>query len=385
MVLSRSRSSDHIPDRRRSATLAPPLIPVTPKKVKTEPWVQVLRVLSVACVIWIVLRTFTPKPFGSLEPNGTLCPRNTICAEEWWLVALLAVSRCSAYFCYPLMMLLFITKTNNLRTLLLRNPISLFVPLYDLHQIHVLCGEVVGVVVLIHGVCHMLRWALQGQIHFLWEHVTGITGGVCFLLTPLISWPMVWQSLKAKLTWEFRKGLHYLSIVWGVTIMFHAPQMHIRYLMGFPVIIYIADWIYGFFCRTYLVDKAVSFTRLECGVELTFKHPHGFKSDGAGYIMICIPWINKWEWHPFSLFAHPSKPGHSCVCMCMHGDWTKALHDKVKVPTTRPVFIAGPFGSPYATANKYDNLILVASGIGITPALSIIAAHKEAKRVNLIW
>jgi predicted ferric reductase len=69
----------------------------------------------------------------------------------------------------------------------------------------------------------------------------------------------------------------------------------------------------------------------------------------------------------------------------MHGDWTKALHDKVKVPTTRPVFIAGPFASPYATANKYDNLILVASGIGITPALSIIAAHKEAKRVNLIW
>jgi predicted ferric reductase len=71
--------------------------------------------------------------------------------------------------------------------------------------------------------------------------------------------------------------------------------------------------------------------------------------------------------------------------MSMHGDWTKALHDVVKVPTTRPVFIAGPYASPFATALNYDNLILVASGIGITPALSIMRNPKGTKRVNLIW
>ena len=354
-------------------------------KIKTDAWVNVIRGFSVACVLWIAVTTFAKKPVGLLEDNGWLCPRETVCAESWGVLVLLAISRTSAYFCYPSVILLFVTKTNNLRTLLLRTPITMFVPLYDLHQMHVFCGEIVGVGVLLHGLCHMIRWGLQGRINLLWGHVTGVTGAACFLMTPLITWPMLWPSLKTKITYEVRKGLHYLSIVWGVALMFHAPKMHIRYLMGTPLVLYVADWIYGFFARTFLVDKAVCFTRLECGVELTFKHPEGFKTDGSGYIMVCIPWINKWEWHAFSLFAHPSKPGHSCVCMCMNGDWTRALHDKVKVPTTRPVFIAGPYASPYATALKYDNIILVASGIGITPALSIITTHKDSKRVNLIW
>jgi ferredoxin-NADP reductase len=57
----------------------------------------------------------------------------------------------------------------------------------------------------------------------------------------------------------------------------------------------------------------------------------------------------------------------------------------VKAPTTRPVFISGPFASPYSTALNYDNVVLVASGVGITPALGIINTHKSTKRVNLIW
>ena len=33
----------------------------------------------------------------------------------------------------------------------------------------------------------------------------------------------------------------------------------------------------------------------------------------------------------------------------------------------------------------YDNLILVATGIGITPALDVITYARETRRVNLIW
>ena len=353
----RRRSIRNVAKLRRnySSALAPLLIPKKPKRTKRTWWIYVILGVSIACVVWIVIRTFSPKPVGSLNSDGWVCPRYTVCAEEWWALVLLGISRLSAYFCYPLMMLLFFTKTNNLRTILLRTPISLIVPLYDLHQVHVFCGNTVGVGVLIHGIAHMIRWGLQGRISLIWVHVTGITGAICFVLTPLIVWPMVVVYLKSNISWEVRNGLHYLSIAWGITIMFHAPRMQIIYLMGVPVILYLLDWVYGFFARTYLVDKAVNFTRLDCGVELTFKHPSGFKTCSTGYILVCIPWISKWEWHAFSLFAHPTKPDHSCVCMCMNGDWTKALHDAVKVPTTRPVFIAGPYATPFATALNYDN------------------------------
>ena len=51
----------------------------------------------------------------------------------------------------------------------------------------------------------------------------------------------------------------------------------------------------------------------------------------------------------------------------------------------RPVWIMGPFPSPYNNADQFDNLILVAAGIGITPALSTIEAYRSSRRINLIW
>ena len=108
-------------------------------------------------------------------------------------------------------------------------------------------------------------------------------------------------------------------------------------------------------------------------------------TDGTGYVLVCLPWLSKFEWHAFSLFSHPTKPHHSCVCMAVGGDWTRRLHEVVQRPTRRPVWISGPFASPYATAAEYDNLVLVASGIGITPAMSIITTYRDTRRVNLIW
>jgi NAD(P)H-flavin reductase len=67
------------------------------------------------------------------------------------------------------------------------------------------------------------------------------------------------------------------------------------------------------------------------------------------------------------------------------GDWTSSVHEQLQRNTVRPVWVSGPFVSPYNNALNFDNTICVASGIGITPALSIIRAHKESRRINLIW
>ena len=49
--------------------------------------------------------------------------------------------------------------------------------------------------------------------------------------------------------------------------------------------------------------------------------------------MLCVPWLYpsaKLEWHAFSLFPHPRRPGHSCVCVQRGGDWTRALHRAIR-------------------------------------------------------
>mmetsp|Transcript_26201 Transcript_26201/g.86059 ORF Transcript_26201/g.86059 Transcript_26201/m.86059 type:complete len:354 (-) Transcript_26201:40-1101(-) len=257
-----------------------------------------------------------------------------------------------------------------------RTPVLVeYIPFQDMHHLHSFAGAIVGVEVVSHSLCHTLRWARQGNLHFLYTHVTGRSGVVSLLCTPLIVWPMFLPALKRRMRWELRKGLHYLSIVWGIAIAFHAPAMHIRYTIGIPVALYIADLAWGFFRTTHLISSSV-FVRLNKCVELAFENPSGFHTNGTGYVYICLPWISKSEWHAFSMFKHPTLPNHSCVCMAVVGDWTRRVHDALKRPTVRPTWVNGPYASPYGASINYDSLITVASGIGITPAISIITTHQ---------
>lgn len=344
----------------------------------------VVQLFAVGCVIYIGIRTFPPKPTGLLDTETlTICPRETVCAETWYAFVLLAISRAGAYFIYPWMMLLFLSKTNNLRTALQQSFLSMYIPFHDLHELHVLAGYIVAIGSTIHGICHMIRFIAHDRAHLLWHSDSGRTGIIALCLTPFIVLPMIKGSLKKRMTWEFRKALHYLSIVWGIILCFHAPVMSIAWLMGVPVGLYITDYLYGSFFRTYKINDS-TFARLERGVELTFKHPEGFKTDIGGYVMICVPWLNK-QWHPFSVYRHPTSPHHSSLFIYDLGNWTNALHTSVEYSTRRPVWICGPFASPYTTAIDYDHLVLVATGIGITPALAVLASHKHSRRVNMIW
>jgi hypothetical protein len=122
--------------------------------------------VTACCVgscVWIIVTTFSRVPVGLITENGTLCPRVTVCAETWYALVLLFFSRSSAYFCYPLMMLLFLSKANNLRTALERSFLSVWIPFHDLHHLHVVAGSIVAFDVWVHGVAHIVRWATQAR------------------------------------------------------------------------------------------------------------------------------------------------------------------------------------------------------------------------------
>ena len=349
-------------------------------------------------LLYCILEILLPPPFGinaganstDCSPSGfepmpiCICPRETVCVKGVLSLVFLVLARSSAYFDYPLYVLLFLSKAHNLRGALQRTYISEFLPLDDLHHIHTFAGRVVGFEVISHSFWHLLRWGLAGEIHLLWTHVTGVTGLISLLATPLIVWPMLFTTLRKKIPFEWRKAAHYLSIVWGVAICFHAPQRYIGYIMGSAVSVYALDWMYGW-CFQIHRAETMRFTRIGTAVEVVWEHPKGFRSDGAGYVYICLPWISKTEWHAFSLVKHPTLPNHSCVCMAAVGDWTKKVHAALAKPCARPAWIYGPFPSPFSTASGYDNLIAIASGIGITPSISTVVHLGETRQVHLIW
>jgi predicted ferric reductase len=376
------------------------LMPKRLKKFLISP-IGGLLILSTCTFAWCAFQIIAPPPFGintgwassasGAECIGTdfepmtvcICPRETTCIKDIKSLVFLAFARLSAYFDYPLYVMLFLSKAHNLRGILHRTFLREFLPLDDLHSLHVFAGKVVAIEVFWHSFWHLLRWGLAGDLRLLWQCSTGISGLISLILTPLITWPMLFTRLKVAIDFTTRKALHYLSVVWVISICFHAPASWIRYIMGIAAGIYACDWIYGF-AKLYHATTLM-FTRIGGAVEIVWEHPPDFNLDGGGYVYVCLPWISRMEWHAFSLIPHPSKPNHSCVCMAAVGDWTKKVHSALARPSSRPGWIYGPFPSPFSTATGYDHLIAIASGIGITPTISTILNLSRTRRVHLIW
>ena len=317
-----------------------------------------------------------------------ICPRATICADNVTSMVLLTISRCLAWFDYPLYMILFFSKCHNLNNYLQNTMLRIFINFSDYHHVHRFFGIWVGVESFLHSLFHIIRWALRNDdIQYLWTSQTGKTGLVTLCCSPLVILPMAAPYLKTKMRFEWRKGLHYLSCVWVLSLMFHAPQ-RIFWMLGVPFFIYVADMLIGALHKTHLLESA-HFERLsESFCLITFENPPGFGKFNAAYVYLVLPWISKVQYHAFTVFPSLNKSNHSSICIHGCGDWTKALMKEVTTPAHKPAYVVGPYTSPFSSpAMDCENLIAVASGIGVTPAISLVKRYSQEtlRRVNLIW
>jgi len=117
------------------------------------------------------------------------------------------------------------------------------------------------------------------------------------------------------------------------------------------------------------------------------------------YIFICCPEVSYFQWHPFTLTSAPEEDYISCHIR-VAGDFTTALAKavgcdfpqkgdkggkgdapvggKVIGTSTNPpmnrtlprVMIDGPFGSASEDFLKFETVLLVGAGIGVTPFAS---------------
>jgi len=363
-------------------------------------WVFLISLVSMlACIVTL----WAPSPIGARQPTSEvasspwstgckgglqtcICPRSTICADDLVGMIFLTIARASAWFDYPLYMLLFLSKANNLNQALQKTSLRVFINFSEYHNVHSLFGVIVALESTSHAFFHILRWARrQNDIQLLWTTQTGITGMIAYLFIPIIVLPMTLPFLKKRMTFEWRKFLHYFSILWAVALMYHAPQ-RIFWMIGAPLFIYVADKLVEGMLKTHLIESC-HFQRLgdtSCLIE--FENPAGFGKQNSAYIYLMLPWISKFQYHAFTIFPS-SKPNHSSICIYNSGDWTGKLLKNITVPAHKPAFVVGPFLSPFSSpAMDSENLVAVASGIGVTPAISLIRQYSStSRRLNLVW
>ncbi|KAL3930514.1 MAG: hypothetical protein SGBAC_011732 [Bacillariaceae sp.] len=325
--------------------------------------------------------------------NGT---ERAIVAATLTQVAYMGVARISAWLMYPTLMMVFFTKFRATIAFLSSTPIGMYMH-SDSHEVHVYCGWSILILASIHTLAHLLRWAEQGNLSLVFNHFSGLTGFLIITSCLLICIPMTF--LRKRINFEVRKFFHYLFIVFALALCFHTPTSAIPnggftfWVFGTLLAWYFLDFM---FCQFFMTEKieTTKFSVLPSGVRVTMEVSERFQKLGpntGGVCYLCLPWVSKHQWHAFSVFEtnnpEENNPSERQIFIQKTGDWTSKVHRSIlQRDTVRPAWIQGPFPSQYDNATDYDNQILVASGIGITPALSVINAHKNnSRRINVVW
>jgi len=345
----------------------------------------ILGFVQLVLCVYAAVSAFSPKPAGMLEDDmNTICPRDTICSKGKLELVSLGISRLTAFWMYAPLVLVFLTKCHALRSMLHNSAVSVFVPFCDEHDFHMLMGKYIAGASVIHTIFHLVRWGVQSNLEYNWSTVPGRTGWIATIAMTLVIVPMGVPQIKQRLAFETRKGLHYFCIIAGICLASHAPQGYIGWVMGICTSIYILDLLYRKFFMTF---KCISpdFVPLNDAVQITFKAPTMNFAASGGFVLVCIPSVNRWQWHPFTVFPSKTIPGQWCVLVGRAGNWTEAVYKAVEKKTVGPIWIQGCFPSSFSTAEDFDNLVLVAAGTGITNALSTIQKLEGGRRLNVIW
>jgi ferric-chelate reductase len=312
-----------------------------------------------------------------------------VVSETSFQLFLTGLARFSAFFMYPPIVVTFWVKFRAIQGIIDRTPLMSYC-FSDTHRLHEYCGWIIFYASAIHTIAHLIRWGLQGNLYLLFHHFSGITGFIVVISTLAIVIPMTW--LKRWIRFEVRKYVHYLFWVFCMAMTFHAPLWALPNA-GFCAIIFPTIMILYFldasYVKLFMTEKitTVKYETLSSGVQLTMPVSERFQkslnSGGYGYVM--FDWIDRNQWHAFSFYQDPLDKECRRIFIAKAGDWTNKVHSKMDRNTVRPVWLSGPFPSPYSNASNFDSMILVASGIGITPALSAVEAFRDSRRINLIW
>ncbi len=153
--------------------------------IKSSRWWHLIFVFSATSVISCPFQQLLPPPYGLVLTSSAevaevgvapgcdydleryICPRKTFCAKNTLSMILLALARCSAFFDYPLYMMLFLSKAHILNNHLRRTLLREWVDFGDMHKVHKVFDIVVGIETMSHSFFHLLRWGLSNELSLL--------------------------------------------------------------------------------------------------------------------------------------------------------------------------------------------------------------------------
>lgn len=254
---------------------------------------------------------------------------------------------------------------------------------------HIWLANTMMVFYTLHGVCFSVLW---GSTNSLLKELTrwdrtgrAVLPGVIALISGMIMWLTSIKPIRRK----FFELFYYTHHLYVVFIVFSALHTNDRYfctvLSG--IFLFLLDRFLRFLQSRRSV-QILSARILPCkAVELTLSRHSGLQYISTSVIMLKIPVISRLQWHPFSITSSSSadKDRISVMIKCQ-GEWTERLYNfihasylsKIKAVSLSAA-VEGPYGPDSSYFLRYDSLLLIAGGIGVTPFFSILQEMMSQK------
>ncbi|KAI0074348.1 NADPH oxidase [Panus rudis PR-1116 ss-1] len=308
----------------------------------------------------------------------------------------------------------------NFISLLRRTPLNDVIPFDKNITFHKATAWSIVVGTVVHILAHMVNFAKlamadpdakntgQRIVAFLAANFATGPGATGWIMTAAL-FIMVWYAMEKRRRANFEKFwyTHHLFIVFFINWQLHGMFCMIK--PDRPP--YCSFNTIGVFWRYWLVGGVIWIferilrevrSRHRTYIHKVIQHPSNVMelqikkektTTRAGqYIFICCPEISYFQWHPFTLTSAPEED-YISVHIRVVGDFTGALakavgcdFDKkgkgekdaggtVVNPVNRVlprIMVDGPFGSASEDFLKYETVLLVGAGIGVTPFASIL-------------
>ncbi|CDP17766.1 unnamed protein product [Coffea canephora] len=264
------------------------------------------------------------------------------------------------------------------------------IPFEHATRYHVWLGHLTMLLFTLHGLFYVVGWKMQGRLAEeirQWRNI-GISNfpGVISLLAGLLMWV---TSLPGVRRWNFELFFytHQLYVVFVVFLAMHVGDFLFS-MAAAGIFLFMLDRFLRF-CQSRRTVDILSATCFPCGtVELVLSKPANLQYNALGWVFLQVRDLSWLQWHPFSVSSSPlDGKHHLAVLIKVLGGWTNKLKEHIlsiskdgpdKQQRLQPqsrisASVEGPYGheSPYHLT--YENLILVAGGIGISPFLAILS------------
>ncbi|ESW11797.1 hypothetical protein PHAVU_008G060100 [Phaseolus vulgaris] len=240
---------------------------------------------------------------------------------------------------------------------------------------HIWLGHIAMTLFTAHGIIFIVYWAVTHQLSKMleWKR-TGISnvGGEVALVAGLLMWIATIPRIRRK-AFELFFYTHYLYILFFI---FHVGFAYACTMLP-AFYLFLVDRYLRFLQSRHQV-RLISARLLPCQtLQLNFSKTHGLSYSPTSIMFINIPSISKLQWHPFTITSNSNlEPKVLSVVIKGEGTWSQKLYQMLATPSAAvdhlSVSVEGPYGPASTNYLRYDTLVMVSGGSGITPFISII-------------